>query len=93
VVTLPLSEIRMRTPQTTSEKAPEVAAGTAGVVSTAAVGQINAPVSDIRQFLLSRGNSSIADRAFGGLMLACAISIFGIVVLIATELVMQSQMS
>jgi phosphate transport system permease protein len=30
---------------------------------------------------------------FSGLMLACALSIFAIVVLIATELVMQSQMS
>jgi phosphate transport system permease protein len=35
----------------------------------------------------------MADRAFGGLMLACALSIFGIVALIATELVIQSQMT
>jgi phosphate transport system permease protein len=52
-----------------------------------------APVSDVRRFLLSRGNSAIADRAFSGLMLGCAISIFAIVALIATELILQSQMS
>lgn len=47
----------------------------------------------VRKFLLSRGSSAIADRAFRGLMLVCALSIFGIVALIATELVLRSQMS
>jgi phosphate transport system permease protein len=61
--------------------------------SSAAGGAQISPISDVRKFLLSRGNSAIADRAFSGLMLACAASIFAIVVLIATELVMQSQMS
>ena len=52
-----------------------------------------AEVSAIRQFLLSRGNSAIADRGFHSLMVLCALSIFGIVVLIATELVVRSQLA
>jgi phosphate transport system permease protein len=43
--------------------------------------------------LLSRGNSAIADKTFSGLMLACAISIFAIVGLIAVELAKQSSLS
>ena len=49
--------------------------------------------SDIRKFLLSRGNSALADRGFKGLMVLCALSIFGIVVLIATELVLRSDLA
>ena len=49
--------------------------------------------SEIRKFLLSRGNSVIADRGFQGLMVVCALSIFGIVALIATELVARSNMA
>jgi phosphate transport system permease protein len=52
-----------------------------------------AEVSAIRGFLLSRGNSAIADRGFRWLMVLCALSIFGIVVLIATELVIRSQLA
>jgi len=48
-------------------------------------------VSAIRAFLLARGNSAIADRGFNWLMVLCALSIFGIVVLIAAELVVRSQ--
>jgi phosphate transport system permease protein len=51
------------------------------------------PVSEIRSFLLGRGSSSTADRFFSGLMLACAATIFGIVALIAGELVSKSQLS
>ena len=50
-------------------------------------------VSDVRRFLLARGNSALADRAFSLLMLACAVSIFCIVAFIATELISQSRMS
>jgi phosphate transport system permease protein len=50
-------------------------------------------VSAIRGFLLSRGNSAIADRGFSWLMLLCALSIFGIVVLIATELMQRSHLA
>lgn len=49
--------------------------------------------SQIRAFLLSRGSSAFADKTFSGLMMLCAFSIFGIVALIATELIMRSQMS
>jgi phosphate transport system permease protein len=49
--------------------------------------------SSIRQFLLSRGNSAIADRGFHVLMVLCALSIFGIVVLIAYELVKLSHLA
>jgi phosphate transport system permease protein len=49
--------------------------------------------SAIRTFLLSRGNSAIADRGFQWLMVLCALSIFGIVVLIASELVLRSQLA
>lgn len=52
-----------------------------------------APISAVRRFLLERGNSAVADRSFSWLMLACALSIFGIVVLIATELVVRSQLA
>jgi phosphate transport system permease protein len=49
--------------------------------------------SVVRAFMLSRGNSAIADRGFHGLMVLCALSIFGIVVLIATELVLRSRLA
>jgi len=42
---------------------------------------------------LSRGNSALADRAFQWLMVLCALSIFGIVVLIASELVVRSRLA
>ena len=56
-------------------------------------GPAAAAVSPIREFLLSRGNSALADRGFQWLMVLCALSIFGIVVLIAAELVRGSQLS
>ncbi len=48
--------------------------------------------SAIRKFLLSRGNSAIADRCFRVLMVLCALSIFGIVVFILIELMRQSDL-
>jgi phosphate transport system permease protein len=53
----------------------------------------SAEVSPIRSFLLSRGNSALADRGFQWLMVLSALSIFAIVVLIALELVRGSQLS
>ena len=47
-------------------------------------------VSAIRAYLLARGNSALADRGFHWLMVLCALSIFGIVLLILTELVRSS---
>jgi phosphate transport system permease protein len=52
-----------------------------------------APNSQIRSFLQGRGNSSMADSTFRWLMLLCALSIFGIVALIASELVAHSQLT
>ena len=49
--------------------------------------------SAIRKYLMSRGSSALADRGFRWLMILCAISIFGIVALIVTELVARSQMT
>lgn len=49
--------------------------------------------SEIRKFLLSRGNSAGADRGFHWLMVVCAFSIFAIVILIAWELVLKSQLA
>ena len=50
-------------------------------------------VSAIRKFLMSRGNSALADRGFRVLMTLCALSIFGIVVLILGELMLRSELS
>jgi phosphate transport system permease protein len=49
--------------------------------------------SAIRTFLLSRGDSALADRGFHWLMTLCALSIFGIVALIACELVVRSKLA
>jgi phosphate transport system permease protein len=49
--------------------------------------------SPVRTFLLSRGNSSLADRTFSAVMLLCALSIFGIVVLILFELISGSKLT
>jgi phosphate transport system permease protein len=53
----------------------------------------SAKPSQVRAFLLSRGNSALSDGAFRWLMLLCAFSIFAIVALIATELVERSQLT
>jgi len=58
-----------------------------------AVDAVEYEASAVRKFLLSRGNSAIADRGFHWLMVLCALTIFGIVVLIATELVVRSQLA
>jgi phosphate transport system permease protein len=49
--------------------------------------------SDVRRFLLARGNSAFADRTFKAIIMLCALSIFAIVVLIATELVRRSDLA
>jgi phosphate transport system permease protein len=51
------------------------------------------PPSPIRQFLKSRGSGNLADRAFGGLMLLCALSIFAIVLFILTILILRSRLT
>lgn len=49
--------------------------------------------SPIRQYLLSRGNSAFADRVFHILMVLCALSIFGIVALIGSQLISSSRLT
>jgi phosphate transport system permease protein len=49
--------------------------------------------SVVRTFLRGRGNSSFADGSFKVLVLLCALSIFGIVFLIAYELVSRSHLT
>ena len=50
-------------------------------------------ISVVRRYLLSRGNSALADRAFHLLMVLCALTIFGIVALILWQLLLRSQLS
>jgi phosphate transport system permease protein len=49
--------------------------------------------SVVRRYLLSRGNSALADRLFKSLMLLCALCIFMIVALIAYQLFDKSQLN
>jgi phosphate transport system permease protein len=49
--------------------------------------------SVVRAFLRGRGSSAIADGTFKTLVFLCALSIFGIVFLIAFELVSRSQLT
>ena len=78
-------EIRISQPQPEFESRP--------VPDHASTGAAAPEHSAIRRFLLARGNSAVADRVFHALMVLCALSIFGIVALIATELVERSQLS
>ncbi len=54
---------------------------------------LSAGPSPVRHFLAGRGSSAGTDRAFRGVMIVCAISIFGIVALIVSELVLRSRLS
>jgi len=78
-------EIHLKKLQFHTEPAHENGASQAAAVSPEA--------AQIRNYLLSRGNSAMADRGFRWLMVLCALSIFGIVVLIATELVVRSKLA
>ncbi len=78
-------EIRISQAQFQTEPGPTDGKSPAVPVSSEAAG--------VRSFLLGRGNSAIADRGFHWLMVLCALTIFGIVVLIATELVWGSQLT
>ena len=49
--------------------------------------------SPIRNFLAKRSSGKLADQAFGALMLICALSIFAIVIFIATILVLRSHLT
>ena len=80
-----MPDIRISHPQVPSEPRVADAKQTAEAPRTEA--------SAIRKFLLSRGNSAVADGIFHVLIVLCALSIFGIVILIATELVLRSDLA
>jgi phosphate transport system permease protein len=81
----PVTEIRISQPPIQRETPPQAE-------RSAAKEDPPAP-SPIRQYLLSRGNSALADRVFHVLMVLCALSIFAIVALIAWELVSSSKLT
>jgi phosphate transport system permease protein len=74
-------------------RAPKTADAAASVGGPVPVAVPPLPTSQIRKFLQSRGNSSVADSTFRWVMLLCALSIFAIVALIANELVMNSKLT
>jgi phosphate transport system permease protein len=49
--------------------------------------------SAIREYLRKRGNGGFADKTFAAVMLACACSIFAIVIFIALTLIVRSRLS
>lgn len=49
--------------------------------------------SPIREYLRKRGSGKVADQAFGLAMLLCALTIFAIVIFIATILVLRSHLT
>ncbi len=49
--------------------------------------------SPIRDFLAKRGSGKFADQAFGAVMLTCGLSIFAIVIFIASILVLRSHLT
>src|ERR1700744_1162429 len=56
-------------------------------------GRLSAAPSVVRTFLRGQGNSSVAESTFKALVFLCALRIFGIVFLIAYELISRSQLT
>jgi phosphate transport system permease protein len=81
--------VNLRIQEPRAPKAADEAAPVGGLVSVA----MPVPGSAVRSFLQGRGSSGLADSTFRWLMLACSLSIFAIVALIATELVIHSQLT
>src|SRR6187402_712760 len=84
--------------QNTSQLSPPMAASMVTIPvprmqGNAAPAVLTPVPSGIRTFLASRGSNKGADGFFGGLMLACALSIIAIVLLIVWVLVMNSRPS
>jgi phosphate transport system permease protein len=86
-VTLNVPEIPIARPQTQLEPR------TAEEPTLPEAGPVAAEPSEIRRYLLSRGNSALADKGFYWLMVLCALSIFLIVGLILWELMQNSSIS
>lgn len=80
-----MPEIRIAQPQFQPEKSTAEGAEQARPV-------VHEP-SEVRKYLMSLGNSALADKAFHWLMVLCALSIFAIVVMILYALVIGSQLS
>ena len=84
-----MSEIRALQPQIPPSQ-PNASSAASGPASPP---QPHPAGPEIRKFLRERGNSAAADRSFQILMVLCALSIFGIVALIAIVLMMRSNMA
>ncbi|HVW78638.1 MAG TPA: phosphate ABC transporter permease subunit PstC [Alloacidobacterium sp.] len=80
---LKLQEARVPGPNVDATPLPE---------ASPARGEGSAP-SPVRKFLMARGNSALSDRAFRWFMLICALTIFGIVALIAWQMLLRSQLT
>ena len=87
-----IQEVRVPGPSDVSFHASPDAHSVTPPPGTGASGSAGEP-SEIRKYLLNRGSSATVDKGFGWLILLCACSIFGIVGLIATELIMRSQLT
>jgi phosphate transport system permease protein len=85
-VEVKVPEFRVPQAQTQPEPASRREKSPAGAVVDANHGGRSEGHSPVRRFLLARGNSAVADRGFHWLMVLCAMSIFGIVLLIVWEL-------
>lgn len=84
-MTVHVPEIRIAQPKTQPESSLPPGPASSGPVAV--------EDSAIRKYLLSRGNSALADRVFHGLMVLCGVSIFIIVVFIIYALMVGSQLS
>ena len=83
----------MADPQTTQAPTPMLTVSSSRRQRTPAEVQADKAPPAIRQFLSGRGGSKGADGTFGGIVLACALSIIVIVVLIFYVLVANSKLS
>jgi phosphate transport system permease protein len=82
-----------REPNPSDPATPLMTPAVTNFVGAAAPAAPEGPPSPIRMFLKARGSGTLADQTFAGLMLLCGLSIFGIVLLIMTVLIMQSKLS
>lgn len=83
-MSLKTQEARVTDPTAASVPETQPAPGTAPA---------NRGQSEIRSYLLSRGNSAFADSSFSWLIILCATSIFFIVALILFELIIRSHVT
>jgi phosphate transport system permease protein len=82
-----------REPSPSDPMTPLMAPAVTNFVGSAEPAAPEGAPSPIRLFLKARGSGDIADRCFVGLMLLCALSIFGIVLFILTILIVRSKLS